>query len=141
MGLPKNYRARKGDILILHATVRYDQSRGDSISVKVEGHNWDVTLGRDQIAGVSRVNLDKGDTVIVRGDAEDVGTILAVDGDFAWVGRKTKGANATVHVGELERIETEPEPEPEFGEIDETVAEAARGPADSQVIAIPAEAA
>ncbi len=83
-----SYQPRKGDVILLRGTVRYDM-RDDSngVSVDVEGTYATAHIQRKDIAGVEKLEFQKGDRVDALGRT---GTILAIVGSFAWIDTGTK---------------------------------------------------
>ena len=109
------FKFRKGDVVALRATEKYDWNAGDGyLHVKIDGHYGDVAVPRECVAGLVAPSLEDGDKVQ---SALGLGTVRAVRGDNAWIelddfaeGKK----HHTLPLLELERVA-----DPDFAEVDE----------------------
>jgi hypothetical protein len=122
MSLPEGYLPRKGDVVVLHATVKHVCDPGDdSVHLKVNGH-WDTTIIElDKVAGLHRRHWDVGDKVQFRGRApvdQRHGVVAGVEDDMVWVRfDDRKERFLTLHANQIEAQPEEPqtvaaEPEP-----------------------------
>lgn len=87
MSLPKNYTPRKGDVLLVRATVKYDSyTEGDreAVSVSVGRYDSHASVGPEQIERILIPFFNVGEVVTIEGIA-DLWKIRAIQGDAAWV--------------------------------------------------------
>jgi hypothetical protein len=100
------YRPRKGDVILVAATVRADYYPGAAgFTADVAGLYQTAYLKLDDVRGVRKLTFEVGDRVRGRGK---VGKIVALVGDFAWVAPDDKDAPPiTAEVAYLERLRDE----------------------------------
>lgn len=102
MTLPAGYRPRKGDVVIVHATVKFDaDSDLEGIHVKVDYHS--MRLDRNLIQGIAAYHFDPGDTVQFKDDPDHL-KIVAVHGFYAWGEEIESGTMFTHPLRELKLI-------------------------------------
>ena len=103
--IPKDYSARKGDVLIVHAVVKRDQHPDDDyVSTEIEGHYGSFLLNPESIKDIAWLGIEPGEEVYC--GLEDIrGTVVAIDNGQAWV-RATGGyINTVIPVSQLERVQ------------------------------------
>ncbi len=84
MGLPPGYLPRAGDILVLHATVKYDFDPGDNhVGMKI-GYN-SISLPLEKIGGLKRRTWNEGESVKHRSISRWYGTVVATSEDVVWI--------------------------------------------------------
>jgi hypothetical protein len=102
MPLPKGYLPREGDIVVLHAKVKYDVTPGeDRVLVKAIGSFGDISTPLDKVVSLHCRNWNEGDMVIDPGNlSHGSGKVLAVFDDVVWV--KFRAAYPeTIHANRL----------------------------------------
>jgi len=109
MPLPTDFKARKGDVLVLHATVLRNNPLG-SIPVEIEGNYSTLYLSPECFEDVVRLAIEPGDRVWNR-VTEEQGTVLAVGNEYAWIEPKCGGLPATMFISQLDRLPPLPEPD------------------------------
>jgi hypothetical protein len=117
-GLPIDYKQRKGDVVLLRATVSYNWTpdHADEFLVTVEGRSTAILIKRASIVGIDRLRFDIGETVRRIGCGPE-GKIVAINGDFAWVNFGLPEAEGEViRLSKLERVDEAPQ-EPDDQEI------------------------
>lgn len=83
MPLPDGYLPRKGDVLVIHATVKYDvETSDDSIHVVPADRHSSVLIKRSDIVGLHCKKWEPGD--LARHDDVAV-EVIAIDGDEVWI--------------------------------------------------------
>jgi len=113
------FQFRKGDVVALRASVKYDWSAGDEfLHVKVDGHYGDITVKRECVAGLVAPSLDDGDKVQ---SALGLGTVRAVRGDNAWIELDAAGDDGKKH-HTLPLLELDRVADPDFAEVEEVAA-------------------
>ncbi len=87
MPLPKDYRARKGDVVALHATVGYDHSPMDeSLTVTILGRHAFLEIGIEAVVDLYSIGLNPGDRVVMPDSTQrEVWTVVALNDDTAWI--------------------------------------------------------
>jgi len=116
MSLPKGYLPREGDVLVVHAKVKFDVQPGeDLVHVKVEHNGFAVTLSK--VVGIALLKFDVGERVVCKDDASCVGEVVAICDDAVWIRvderspwRREHGEFATVRGKNLERCPVPVEP-------------------------------
>ena len=95
MALPENYLPRKGDILVIHATVKYDADSPDETLFLTAGAT-SLTFHLENVAAIRLRNWREGEKVCDRGDRDIFGEVLAQSGEHVWVklagGAKQRGS-------------------------------------------------
>jgi hypothetical protein len=102
MPLPQGYLPREGDVLVVHAVVKYDVSSEDQESVFVRplGYYSDCRLNLSTIVGLHARKWEPGEAATHAGAPV---TVIAVDDDQAWV-KYASGGRASVHVNSLDAV-------------------------------------
>ena len=105
--IPKGYRPREGDILLIPVVVKYgvDASETDVLVTPV-GHYSTISIPIENVTDVRRRKWLAGDAVRMSGDHEIVGTVAAVDGDGVWV-RLGAGEFLTCYANDIESAPVE----------------------------------
>lgn len=86
MTLPTGYLPRKGDVLILHGTAKYDYDAGDTyVHVVMDGRAAAVAIDFEDIKGVFCRKWDIGDKVRAFNNPAIFGTVVAVYEDQVWM--------------------------------------------------------
>lgn len=102
MIIPTNYRPRKGDVLLVRATVRWDfnqASNGEDISISVGKYDSHATVDREQIARVLIPFFNVGEIVTIDGIA-GIWQIRGIQNDACWV-QSTDGVFKTIEAAAL----------------------------------------
>jgi hypothetical protein len=103
MALPATYRPREGDILILHARVKHSfTGSDDGLYVEIEGHYSTPCLPPESFAGVHRLGFEVGDYVW-HVDQQAHATVLAINGNQAWIKWQIGGSTMVIAMTDLER--------------------------------------
>lgn len=105
MNLPENYEARKGDIVLVRATVRYtlDSEHGPAtISVSVGRYDTAVSIEPGQIERVLIPFFEVGEIVTIEGTL-GLWKIRAIQDGAAWV-QSPDGVFKTTSAVSLSRI-------------------------------------
>ena len=93
MSLPEGYLPRKGDVVILHATVRYDFDPGGSdnvsLSLSIREHDSNF-VPLDKIVGLHARHWEPGDKVRIISNGQ-FGEVVAVSDDAVWIKREDGG--------------------------------------------------
>lgn len=86
MGLPKGYRPREGDMLILQGSVKYDFDEGeDQVWIILDGDFMMRRIPLEKVYGVIGRAWRVGDCVRSRNDHSDRGEVVAVSDLMVWV--------------------------------------------------------
>lgn len=89
MSLPKDYRPREGDVVVLHGTVKYDFDPTDDdeakIFVRLIEDYADRRVPLSTVVGLFSRAWKAGDAVRNVDDHEDAGTVVATYGTYVWV--------------------------------------------------------
>lgn len=111
MSLPDGYLPRKDDVLILHATVKYDYDPAEGKEVWIDSDGPFTPL--DKFVGIKRRTWKSGETVRHRNVEHCFGEVIATCDDMVWVklgenskhGKKfSQGPLATFHCNEIELL-------------------------------------
>lgn len=115
MALPDGTKLRKGDVVALHATVRYDNDdQSGLVFLDVHG-SGQVAVYLANISGIVRRHYAKDERVILARyhlHPGQCGTVIAAsdDGEFLWIALDN-GGYATVCAHDVDPlVVTEPEP-------------------------------
>ncbi len=100
------YRPRKGDVILVRATVRHDWNPGSKMfTVEIPGQYSTSLIGLEDIAGIGSLAYEVGDLVEARGKT---GVIRAMAGDYVWVEPRADKDHShppfTAHIGMLTRM-------------------------------------
>lgn len=120
MSLPEGYRPREGDVLVLHAKVRFDVEPGDLVAhVEVGLYKRGCAVALDEIVGVHLRRWSKGDRVrwtdpiLNSGDSRSSvaydATVVAAADDHAWIKLGSDGSFRSVHANSLVPLFDPPE--------------------------------
>lgn len=83
MPLPKDYLPRDGDIIVVHAKVKFDVDPGeDRAHIRVVGSHQDISVPLDKIVQIHCRKWSEGDEVVWN---DRHGTVLAVHEDNCWL--------------------------------------------------------
>lgn len=113
MALPEGTKLRKGDVVALHGTVKFNENEDGNIFLDMPGTS-SCMVGLDQIAGIVSRRFDIGETVkaqgyrsllSVEGVSKDGGTLWLYSPDSGFITIKSEGVQLV-----------EPQPEPVEGE-------------------------
>lgn len=106
MNLPENYEARKGDIVLVRATVRYtlDSEHGPAtISVSVGRYDTVVSIEPEQIERVLIPFFEVGEIVTIGDGTLGLWKIRAIQDGAAWI-QSPDGVFKTTSAVSLSRI-------------------------------------
>lgn len=106
MPLDPETRLEKGDRVAIHATVRYSQISGATVSVTFDDHS-EGYLGRQAIDRILRSSFKPGDLARVTAGPHSglVGPVRATFGEYVWI--ELDGVPETFAVSDLERLAPE----------------------------------
>lgn len=114
---------KNGDVVVLKATVKYDQKPDESIFVDIDGRYGALSIDPGAVLGFLHAHFEVGDPVLCGGVP---GTIRAIYGSVAWIEMNDPALNlgfVTASLADLERVER-PQPMPEALPLDVPVAAA-----------------
>lgn len=110
MPLPEGYLPREGDIVVVHASVKYNVESGDdSVHLAFPGNaDRPLIMAIATIEGLFARHWDEGDAVRVIEDHACTGSVIATSGSFVWMKNDRPGAGMTTYLAN----ELEPIPQP-----------------------------
>ncbi len=92
MPLPKDYRARQGDVVLLHATVKYDADPTDTyLDVEITGRYGSIAVDLVSIAGLDHLGLKPDNRVVILSEEPKddspptVWIVIALHDEKAWI--------------------------------------------------------
>lgn len=103
--IPKGYTLQKGDVVVLHATLKYGVEKDDkTLYLNIPGYHGTVNTALEHIQGLHRHNIEVGSQVLLCDDTgivfKDIYAVIAIHGELAWIKTGTSG-NAVVSISTL----------------------------------------
>jgi uncharacterized protein YoaH (UPF0181 family) len=107
MPLPEGYLPRKGDIVVLHAVVKHDVDRSDSlVFLNIVGDYSQISVAAEKIEQLWSRHWDAGDAIqLISRDlaGRRPGEVMSVDGEMVWIKFADQGERfMTFHANQIE---------------------------------------
>jgi hypothetical protein len=125
MPIAKNYRPHKGDVVTICGTIKYNW-HDNSIYLFLENESRDLAADLQDVKDVVSFDLQPEDRVIYTKHGEEIGTVVHINGQFAWV-KLDDGVDCLIDLIHLQRLDWEPHEESTCEEVNRaTVADLQR---------------
>jgi hypothetical protein len=102
---------RKGDVVIVHAEVAYDDDEQDSTLLHLYVNHRSLVVNRDDVKGIFARKWSPGDRVRRIDIPSIYGDVIATHDDQVWVARKDAGFAIETAVWNANSVELLPPPE------------------------------
>lgn len=117
MLLPEGYLPRRGDVLVLHGTVKYDvvekedrEHDGLKVFIRLDSDHSDRRVSLDTVVGIYSRKWEPGNLVRLIGERdEDVFEVVAVSGQHAWCKLEKPGCDPSFGTYLANDLEAAPE--------------------------------
>lgn len=124
MSIPEGYLPRKGDVVVLHAVVKYDvnptedadSEEGLQVWVTPKEYHSSSRVPLKTLVGVYSRYFEEGERVRFVNEPQTIATVLAICDEFVWLKTEIGGTYLTNPAVDLEPV---PEPVVDTSDIPE----------------------
>jgi hypothetical protein len=127
MPIPEGYLPREGDVVVVHATVKYDvdpktdsDEDGPKVFIRPIGGYTDHRVPVKTLVGLYSRHFEEGERVRMHADPTATGTVLATYEHLVWVKFERLEDARTIPANSLEPIPERDEPPVDTSDIPET---------------------